>query len=345
MEVGVLGATGMVGQHFVRFLEGHPWFKLTWLGASARSAGKKYSEATDWRLEGTMPEAIANLTVSDSVPGPGAPKIVFSAMDASVATEIEQAFASAGHYVVSNSRNHRMEADVPLLVPEINADHLGVLEAQAKRGWKGRIITNPNCSTIALTMGLAAFKPFGIERVLVTTMQAVSGAGYPGVPSVDILGNVIPYIGSEEEKMEQETQKILGAFTGGALAALPAKVSAACNRVPVLDGHLVATSVQLREKPGIDALREAIKNFKGEPQRLNLPSAPKFPVQYLPENDRPQPRRDATRDRGMAAFVGRLRECPVLDYKFLVLAHNTIRGAAGAAVLNAELLAAGGWIK
>ncbi len=345
MEVGVLGATGMVGQHFVRFLEGHPWFKLTWLGASARSAGKKYSEATDWRLEGTMPEAIANLTVSDSVPGPGAPKIVFSAMDASVATEIEQAFASAGHYVVSNSRNHRMEADVPLLVPEINADHLGVLEAQAKRGWKGRIITNPNCSTIALTMGLAAFKPFGIERVLVTTMQAVSGAGYPGVPSVDILGNVIPYIGSEEEKMEQETQKILGAFTGDALAALPAKVSAACNRVPVLDGHLVATSVQLREKPGLDALREAIKNFKGEPQRLNLPSAPKFPVQYLPENDRPQPRRDATRDRGMAAFVGRLRECPVLDYKFLVLAHNTIRGAAGAAVLNAELLAAGGWIK
>jgi len=345
MEVGVLGATGMVGQHFVRFLEGHPWFKLTWLGASERSAGKKYSDATDWRLEGTMPAGIANLTVSNSVPGPTAPKLIFSAMDASVATEIEQAFAAAGHYVVSNSKNHRMEADVPLLVPEINADHLGILDAQGKRGWQGRIVTNPNCSTIALTMGLAAFKPFGIERVIVTTMQAVSGAGYPGVPSVDIMGNVIPYIGGEEEKMQMETQKILGSFTAGELVPLAARVSATCNRVAVIDGHLVATSVELREKPTAAELLTAIETFVGEPQRLNLPSAPKHPVQYLTENDRPQPRRDATRDRGMAAFVGRLRPCPVLDWKFLVLAHNTIRGAAGAAVLNAELLAAGGWIK
>ncbi len=230
-------------------------------------------------------------------------------------------------------------------MPEINADHLGILEEQAKRGWKGRIITNPNCSTIALTMGLAAFKPFGIERIIVTTMQAVSGAGYPGVPSVDILGNVVPYIGSEEEKMETETQKIMGSFTGGQLVALPARVSAACNRVAVVDGHLVATSVELKTKPSEAEILSAIASFAGEPQRLNLPSAPKQPVQYLSEKDRPQPRRDATRDRGMAAFVGRLRPCPVLDWKFLVLAHNTIRGAAGAAVLNAELLAAGGWIK
>lgn len=345
MEVGVLGATGMVGQHFVRFLEGHPWFKLTWLGASERSAGKKYSDATDWRLEGTMPAGIAELTVSNSIPSKHAPKLVFSAMDASVATEIEQAFAAAGHYVVSNSKNHRMEADVPLMVPEINGDHLGILDQQAKRGWQGRIITNPNCSTIALTMGLAAFKPFGIERVIVTTMQAVSGAGYPGVPSVDILGNVVPYIGGEEEKMEIETQKILGSFTDGQLVPLPARVSAACNRVAVLDGHLVATSVELREKPTAAELLTAINSFIGEPQRLNLPSAPARPVQYLIENDRPQPRRDAARDHGMAAFVGRLRPCPVLDWKFIVLAHNTIRGAAGAAVLNAELLAAGGWIK
>ena len=345
MEVGVLGATGMVGQHFVRFLEGHPWFKLTWLGASERSAGKKYSEATDWRLEGTMPAGIADLTVSNSIPSTHAPKLIFSAMDAGVATEIEQAFAAAGHYVVSNSKNHRMEADVPLMVPEINSDHLGILDQQAKRGWKGRIITNPNCSTIALTMGLAAFKPFGIERVIVTTMQAVSGAGYPGVPSVDILGNVVPYIGGEEEKMQIETQKILGSFANGQLVPLPARVSAACNRVAVVDGHLVATSVELREKPTEAELLQAIDSFTGEPQRLKLPSAPARPVQYLIENDRPQPRRDATRDHGMAAFVGRLRPCPVLDWKFIVLAHNTIRGAAGAAVLNAELLAAGGWIK
>ena len=345
MEVGVLGATGMVGQHFVRFLEGHPWFKLTWLGASERSAGKKYSEATDWRLEGTMPAGIADLTVSNSIPSTHAPKLIFSAMDAGVATEIEQAFAAAGHYIVSNSKNHRMEADVPLMVPEINSDHLGILDQQAKRGWKGRIVTNPNCSTIALTMGLAAFKPFGIERVIVTTMQAVSGAGYPGVPSVDILGNVVPYIGGEEEKMQIETQKILGSFAGGQLVPLAARVSAACNRVAVVDGHLVATSVELREKPTAAELLTAIESFIGEPQRLNLPSAPARPVQYLIENDRPQPRRDATRDRGMAAFVGRLRPCPVLDWKFVVLAHNTIRGAAGAAVLNAELLAAGGWIK
>ena len=238
-----------------------------------------------------------------------------------------------------------MEADVPLMVPEINSDHLGILDQQAKRGWQGRIITNPNCSTIALTMGLAAFKPYGIERVIVTTMQAVSGAGYPGVPSVDILGNVVPYIGGEEEKMQVETQKILGAFANGQLVPLPARVSAACNRVAVVDGHLVATSVELREKPTEAELLQAIDRFTGEPQRLNLPSAPARPVQYLIENDRPQPRRDATRDRGMAAFVGRLRPCPVLDWKFIVLAHNTIRGAAGAAVLNAELLAAGGWIK
>ena len=280
MEVGVLGATGMVGQHFVRFLEGHPWFKLTWLGASERSAGKKYSEATDWRLEGTMPAGIADLKVSNALPSANAPKLVFSAMDAGVATEIEQAFAAAGHYVVSNSRNHRMEPDVPLLVPEINSSHLGILEAQAKRGWRGRIITNPNCSTIALTMGLAAFKPFGIERVIVTTMQAVSGAGYPGVPSVDILGNVVPYIGSEEEKMETETQKIMGSFTGGQLVPLPARVSAACNRVAVVDGHLVATSVELREKPTQAQLRAAIDSFIGEPQKLNLPSAPERHVQY-----------------------------------------------------------------
>jgi len=344
IQVGVLGATGMVGQHFVRFLEGHPWFELAWLGASDRSAGKKYREATVWRLEGSMPDRVAELTVEECKPG-NAPKLVFSAMDASVATEIERAFADCGHMVVSNSRNHRMEADVPLLVPEINPDHLKLVPLQReKRGWKGGIVTNPNCSTIALTMGLAPLVKFGIEKVLVTTMQAVSGAGYPGVASMDILGNVIPYIGSEEEKMECETQKILGTLNGGSVTPLPAAVSAHCNRVASVDGHLVAISVALRDKAGIESVRRAFDEFDPLPQRLNLPSAPKPAVLYMEDKDRPQPRRDALRGNGMTVTVGRLRECPVLDYKFLSLGHNTIRGAAGAAVLNAELMRSEGLI-
>lgn len=338
IEVGILGATGMVGQHFIKFLEGHPLFELTWLGASERSAGKRYSEAAKWHLGGSAPDSVARLTVSDSVPG-NAPKLVFSAMDASVATEIEQAFASAGHMVVSNSKNHRMDRDVPLLVPEINADHLQLIAGQqANRGWKGAVVTNPNCSTIVLTMALAPLAQFGITRVVTTTLQAVSGAGYPGVPSMDILGNVIPYIGGEEEKIQEETQKILGTFAGNHIAPLAAKVSAHCNRVPVIDGHTVTVSVEFSSQPSEADLRNAFETFRGVPQQRNLPSAPKFPVQYLPEQDRPQPRKDVERERGMVTFVGRLRKCPVFDWKFVALGHNTVRGAAGAAVLNAELI-------
>src|SRR5579859_2560688 len=339
IEVGVLGATGMVGQQFVKLLQSHPWFDLTWAGASDRSAGKKYSDATSWRLDGAMPAKAAGLTVSDSVPGNGAPRLMFSAMDASVATEIEQAFAEAGHVVVSNSRNHRMESDVPLLVPEVNPGHLKLLPAQQKkRGWKGAIVTNPNCSTIVLTMALGPLKQFGIRKVIVTTMQAISGAGYPGVASMDINANVIPFIGGEEEKMQQETQKILGDFAGDSLRPLSAKVSAHCNRVPVVDGHTVTVSVEFERKPSADEIIRAFVNFRSVPQERKLPSAPQQPVIYMEENDRPQPRRDAERERGMAVFIGRLRECPVLDYKFVALGHNTIRGAAGAAVLNAELM-------
>lgn len=338
IEVGVLGATGMVGQSFVKFLAGHPWFELTWVGASDRSAGKKYAEATSWRLDGSMPEGAAGLPVHECQPGTKAPKLVFSAMDAAVATEIERAFAEAGHFVVSNSRNHRMEPDVPLLVPEINPDHLRLLAAQKKRGWRGAIVTNPNCSTVALTMGLAPLKPFGIETVIATTMQAISGAGYPGVASMDITGNVIPFIGGEEGKMEVETQKILGAYTDGRVEPLSAKVSAHCNRVPVLDGHTVAVSAGLRDKASLKDLLHAYETFTAEPQKRNLPGAPKPPVLYLHEENRPQPRRDAGRGNGMMVTVGRLRHCHVLDYKFVCLAHNTIRGAAGAAVLNAELM-------
>ncbi|MBZ5611043.1 MAG: aspartate-semialdehyde dehydrogenase [Acidobacteriia bacterium] len=338
IPVGILGGTGMVGQHFVRFLQNHPWFEITWLGASDRSSGKPYREATSWRLDGPMPATVESIVVDDCKPG-RAPRLVFSATDASVATEIEQAFAQAGHIVVSNSRNHRMEPDVPLLIPEINPDHLKIIPLQQRRrGWKGQIATNPNCSTMVLAMALAPLKPFGITKVIATTMQAISGAGYPGVASMDIVGNVIPFVGGEEEKMEQETQKILGDFTGDAIRPLAAQVSAHCNRVPVVDGHTVATSVALERKTSIEELIEAMEKFRSVPQERKLPSAPPRPVIYMQDKDRPQPRRDAMRDQGMATCVGRLRECPVLDYKFVALSHNTIRGAAGAAVLNAELM-------
>jgi aspartate-semialdehyde dehydrogenase len=338
IEVGILGATGMVGQHFVKFLQGHPWFDLKWLGASDRSAGKKYKEACEWRLGGITPETVAGLTVEECQPG-NAPRLVFSATDASVATEIERAFAAAGHVVVSNSRNHRMERDVPLLVPEINPDHLGLVAGQQRaRGWKGQIVTNPNCSTVVLTMGLAPLKPFGITRVIATTMQAISGAGYPGVPSMDITGNVIPFIGGEEEKMQQETQKILGEFRGDHIEPLAARVSAHCNRVPVVDGHTVTVSVEFSSKPALADVRRAFGTFTSAPQQRRLPSAPPRPVIYREEANRPQPRKDAECERGMAVFVGRLRACPALDYKFVALGHNTVRGAAGAAVLNAELM-------
>src|SRR5580698_7968182 len=345
IDVGILGATGMVGQHFMKFLDGHPLFQLTWLGASERSAGKRYSEAAKWHLPATAPESVSSLTVEEAKPG-NAPQLLFSAMDASVATEIEQAFAQAGHIVVSNSRNHRMDRDVPLIVPEVNPDHLKLIPGQqTNRGWKGQIVTNPNCSTIVLTMALAPLKQFGITRIIATTMQAISGAGYPGVPSMDILGNVIPFIGNEEEKMEQETQKILGEFRGDHVEPLPARMSAHCNRVAVVAGHTVTVSVELSAKPTLADVRHAFDVFTAVPQERQLPSAPPRPVIYMEEANRPQPRKDAERERGMAAFVGRLRACPVLGYKFVALAHNTIRGAAGAAVLNAELMQSEGLLR
>jgi aspartate-semialdehyde dehydrogenase len=338
IEVGILGATGMVGQHFIRFLADHPWFAVKWVGASERSQRKKFSDATSWRLDGTMPEAVRDLVVEECVPD-NAPRLVFSATDASVATEIEQAFAQAGHVVVSNSRNHRMEADVPLLVPEVNPDHLKIVPLQQRsRGWKGQIVTNPNCSTIVLTMALGPLRQFGIQRVVATTMQAISGAGYPGVASMDITGNVIPFIGKEEEKMESETQKILGSFNGDSFAPHPMRMSAHCNRVPVVDGHTVTTSIEFSSNPSQPDLIAAFDGFRSVPQERNLPSAPARPVIHMPEADRPQPRRDVNRERGMAVFVGRVRPCPAFGWKFVALGHNTIRGAAGAAVLNAELM-------
>jgi aspartate-semialdehyde dehydrogenase len=346
IEVGILGATGTVGQRFVQLLENHPWFELRWLAASDRSAGKRYREACSWQLEGPPPAEAAEQIVEECVPGRG-PKLVFSSMSSSLAGDIERDFAAAGHVVVSNSSHYRMTPDVPLLVPEINPDHLGLLPAQRReRGWEGAIVTNPNCAAVVLVMPLAALRPFGIRRVMVTTFQAVSGAGYPGVPSLDILGNVIPYIGSDEEKkVESEPQKILGELEDGHIRPLPFTVSASCNRVPTINGHLVTASVELEQRPGREEILRALCGFSGLPQERELPSAPRRPIHLMDAADRPQPRKDAGLEKGMATAVGRLRECNILDWKFVALSHNVLRGAAGAALLNAELMRSEGLIE
>jgi aspartate-semialdehyde dehydrogenase len=342
IDVGILGATGTVGQQFIRLLEHHPWFRSAWLGASERSEGRAYADATVWRLPFPRPDDAAQMRVEACVPGK-APQLVFSGLDASAAAEIEPAFAAAGHIVVSNARSFRMCADVPLLIPEVNGDHLALVEHQRRaRGWRGAIVTNPNCSTVVLSMVLAALRSYEIERVMVTTLQAVSGAGYPGVASLDIVGNVVPFISGEEEKMEAETQKILGTLNGHAVAPHRMVVSAQTTRVPVIDGHTEAISIGFAEAPPADDLRNSLVRFRGAPQELGLPTAPEAAIVYLDASDRPQPRLDVERGNGMSVSVGRLRRCPILHYKLIALGHNTVRGAAGAAILNAELMAARG---
>ena len=334
----------MVGQRFIQLLNNHPWFEIAWLAASERSEGKTYGEACRWKLDTPMPERIAAMRVMPNVPeGTPAgelPKIIFAALDADVARELEPKFAAAGCAVVSNSSAFRMVEDVPLVVPEVNADHLALIEQQSwRRQSGGYIVTNPNCSAIGLVLVLKPLEErFGIESLFVTTMQAVSGAGYPGVASLDILGNVVPFIKNEEEKLQEEVGKLLGRLAGGRVELLDAKVSAHCNRVAVEDGHTECVSIKLRTK----ATREQILAAWAEFAPLTgqkLPSAPEQPVEFDANPDRPQPRLDKMRGRGMASTVGRLRECNLLDWKFVVLSHNTIRGAAGAAVLNAEVLA------
>lgn len=340
IEVGILGATGVVGQQFVSRLARHPWFKVTWLAASERSEGRLYSEAAPWRLAAPMPDMASGMRVDACVPGRG-PKIVFSALDASVAGDVESAFAAAGHTVISNARNYRMDPLVPLLIPEVNADHLSLLPDQRRtREWTGAIVTNPNCSTVVLAMALAPLRLFDIQRVVVSTMQAVSGAGYPGVASLDILGNVVPFIGGEEDKLETETLKILG--SGGGRTPLAARISAHTNRVPVIDGHTMTVSVDLGGRPPVSDVIAAMRQFKGKPQELKLPTAPAQPLIVRMEDNRPQPRLDADLGDGMSVSVGRVRECSVFTHKFVALGHNTVRGAAGAAILNAELMSAEG---
>ncbi|MGA2077670.1 MAG: aspartate-semialdehyde dehydrogenase [Terriglobia bacterium] len=345
IEVGILGATGMVGQRFVSLLEHHPWFEVRWLAASDRSAGKTYGEACNWRVRDPMPKAARELTVYECKPN-HAPQLLFSSLDSKVAGEVEREFAQAGHVVVSNSSNHRMEPDVPLLIPEVNPDHLALVGIQRKRrGWKGMIVTNPNCTTVGLAMSLAPLeKAFGVEKVMMTSMQAVSGAGYPGIPTLDILGNVVPFISGEEEKVERETQKLLGKFLDEAVKPGDFVVSAHCNRVPVEDGHTESISVSLRTKASIEDLVEAWRKFRSLPQERNLPFAPKHPIIVREERDRPQPKFDLAAEHGMATVVGRVRTCPVLQFKYIALSHNTIRGAAGAALLNAELMKSEGYL-
>jgi aspartate-semialdehyde dehydrogenase len=345
LEVGILGATGMVGQRFVSLLEHHPWFEIKWLAASERSAGKTYAEACNWRVREPMPKGARELAVHECKPG-GAPQLLFSSLDSKVAGEVEKEFAQAGHVVVSNSSNYRMEPDVPLLIPEVNPDHLALLRQQRKqRGWKGGIVTNPNCTAVGLVMSLAPLdRAFGLEKVLMTSMQAVSGAGYPGVPTLDILANVIPFIGGEEEKVERETRKLLGQLVDGQVKMGDFAVSAHCNRVLVEDGHTETISMALKTKATIRDLVEAWRAYRSLPQERELPSAPKHPIIVREERDRPQPKFDLNVEHGMATVVGRVRECPVLQYKYVALSHNTIRGAAGAALLNAELMKSEGYL-
>lgn len=338
LKAAVLGATGNVGQIFVQLLDGHPWFETTVVAASERSEGRTYGEAARWRQSTPMPESVAQMDVMAIEPKDVKDvDIVFSALPSDIARKAEEDFAKAGYVIVSNASAHRMDPDVPMLNPEINCSHISLIEEQRrKRKWDGAIVTNPNCSTTVLTLALKPiYDSFGIKNVIVSTMQAISGAGYPGVASMDIVDNVIPYIGGEEPKMESETQKILGT------ASTPAdfKVSSSCHRVPTIDGHMEAVFVETKRKAEPDAVAEAMERFIGEPQELCLPSAPPKPVVVMKEVDRPQTRLDRMEGNGMSTVVGRIRKDPVLDgVKFMALGHNTIRGAAGCGVLNAEYL-------
>jgi aspartate-semialdehyde dehydrogenase len=346
-RAGVLGATGMVGQRFVKLLAEHPWFELTAVAASERSSGKAYADAARWHLEGPVPERARGLIVKDLEPTLDC-DFVFSALDSSVAGEAEEKFAAAGYPVLSNSKNHRMDKDVPLLIPEVNASHVDCIPVQQKnRGYNGGfIVTNPNCSTAGLVLVLKPLADiFGLEKLFVVTMQAVSGAGYPGVPSLDAIGNVVPFISGEEEKMETEPNKLLGKWDGNRFIDAGLGISAHCNRVPVVDGHTECVSVRLKKTATITEVREALREFEVSEELASLPTAVKHPVLVHDSDDRPQPRKDVNAGHGMAAVVGRVRECPLLDVKLTLLSHNLVRGAAGAALLNAELLASRGFLK
>jgi aspartate-semialdehyde dehydrogenase len=348
IKVGILGATGAVGQRFAQLLAGHPWFEIAALTASDRSAGKTYSEACSWLLRGGMPAAVTDMSLipTEASAIPKDVRLLFSALPGGKAGAVEEELAAAGFAVSSNASAHRMDPDVPLLIPDVNPDHTALIRVQqARRGWRGFIVTNPNCSATHL---VCALKPlhdaFGLTAVNVVTMQAISGAGYPGVASLDILDNVIPYIGGEEEKIESEPRKLLGTLSADGVDPADIVISAQANRVAVRNGHLEAVSVKLKRFASLEEVAAAFTGYRSEPQRLGLPSAPDPAIILHPEVDRPQPRLDRLAGNGMATSVGRLRPDPLLDYKFLVLGHNTIRGASGGALLNAELLYVQGYL-
>lgn len=343
-RVGILGATGTVGQRVIHMLRNHPYFEVTALAASDRSEGKRFIEVCNWKLPFEMPENVKEIKVYGCQP-PLDCDVVISSLPSDIAVEAEAAFAAAGYPVISNSSSYRMAEDVPLVVPEINPDHLDIIPAQKKnRGYdRGYLVTNPNCTTIGLVMALAPLQQaFGLEAVMMTSMQAISGAGYPGVASMDIIDNVMPFIGGEEEKVEVEPQKIMGRFAGATIESAPFKVSAQCNRVPVQDGHLESVRVKLSKQTSVEDVAAAMASFKGLPQELKLPTAPTRPVIVRTEKDRPQTRLDRDAENGMATVVGRIAKDTIFDFKFTLISHNTIRGAAGAALLNAELLVAKG---
>ena len=345
-KVAILGATGAVGQRFIQLLQGHPWFQIEVLAASERSAGKKYKDACNWVMESNLPKEIAEMPVAnadvESVEKAGDVDLVFSSLPGDLAGPVESEFAAL-YPVFSKASAHRMEKDVPLLIPEINPDHADLIKIQQKaRGWKGFITTDPNCSTIQLAITLKPLMQFGLRNVIVTTMQALSGAGYPGVPSLDIIDNVVPFISGEEEKMEAEALKILGTFNGKFVQNADFKLSASCNRVHVKDGHLESVFIKLEEDPSIEEIESAFARFKGEPQKLKLPSAPEQPIVIRKEQNRPQPRFDRNTGNGMSVVVGRIRKDPIMTFKYMCLGHNTVRGGAGAGILSAELLVAKG---
>lgn len=345
--VVVLGATGLVGQRVIALLENHPWLELGAVAASDRRIGALYGDAVRWKVETPRPTAALDLRLTSATPDESAHgALVISALPTDEARELEPLWAQAGAIVLSNASSYRMADDVPLIIPEINPDHLGILVTQrARRGWSGALITNPNCSTIGLTLALAPLRQFGLRRIVVTTLQAASGAGYPGVPSLDLIDNVIPYIGGEEDKLETETRKILGGVSAGSFQPVDAgdlRIAATCVRVPLRDGHLESVSVELERPVDADEIVRAWRQFSGEPQRVGLPSAPDPTLVYREESDRPQPVADRLAGDGMAVSIGRLRPNDALSYSFVLLSHNTIRGAAGAALLNAELALARG---
>lgn len=341
--VCVLGATGAVGQRLVSLLEGHPWFEVGEVVASERSAGKSYRDAVDWRLRGDVPPTVADLEVR-SLEDPLECRIAFSGLGSDQAAEAEERLARAGKVVVSNASSHRMDEDVPLLVPEVNAEHLGLLESQkARRGGEGLLVTNPNCSTIGLVMALAPLhRAFGVRRGVVVTLQALSGAGYPGVPSMAIADNVVPWISGETDKIESEPRKILGTLEDGAVRPAEMTLSARVHRVAVTDGHMITLHLETERPCSPGAAAEALASFRGEPQDLDLPTAPVRPLHVLDDRSRPQPFLDRDREGGMAVTVGGIEPCPVLGLRMEILSHNTVRGAAGAAILNAELMRARG---